>query len=62
MLNMSTTPRPVALPAPRRAAWRRALDTALASPQDIAPPERAGRRGEDRYVVQPRSVVVLEAH
>jgi isoamylase len=44
---------------PRGRPWRRCIDTALASPDDV-------RRGEDAptvasavYVVQPRSVVLL---
>ena len=36
-----------------------ALDTALPSPDDISPIEQAALFTESRYLVQPRSVVVL---
>jgi len=39
--------------------WRRCLDTALPSPDDISPIEQAALFTESRYLVQPRSVVVL---
>jgi glycogen operon protein len=39
--------------------WRRCLDTALASPDDISPIEEAVLFTGTRYVAQPRSVVVL---
>jgi glycogen operon protein len=62
ILNMSDTARPVAIPGLAGRVWRRALDTALAPPRDIARPgEQPAVEGE-RYLAQPRSVVVLEAH
>ncbi len=39
--------------------WRRVIDTALASPDDIQPLSRAPCLAETRYPVQPRSVVFL---
>lgn len=61
ILNMSDDVRAVAVPALADYRWRRVLDTALATPQDIAPPDaQAGVEG-DHYRVQPRCVVVLEA-
>jgi glycogen operon protein len=59
ILNMSDVARPVAIPAGH--AWQRVLDTTLAPPQDITRPEEQVATEGDRYVVQPRSVVVLEA-
>jgi glycogen operon protein len=47
------------VPAERRQAWRRRIDTALMSPDDISPWETAPVVGQPTYVVQPRSVVVL---
>jgi glycogen operon protein len=40
-------------------AWRRCLDTALAPPDDIQPWTEAPAVGDQRYLVQPRSVVLL---
>ena len=61
ILNMFDAARPVAVPALDGYHWRRALDTALASPQDISrPAEQTAVKGDD-YVAQPRSVIVLEA-
>jgi glycogen operon protein len=62
ILNMSDAARAVAVPELAGYAWWRALDTALAAPEDIAPPERQSAVEGDRYVAQARSVVVLEAH
>jgi glycogen operon protein len=39
--------------------WRRCLDTALPSPDDISPIEQAALFTGTHYVAQPRSVVVL---
>ncbi len=39
--------------------WRRVVDTALAAPEDVVDPGAEPRVGDDRYVVGPRSVVVL---
>jgi glycogen operon protein len=62
ILNMSNDARAVAVPALEGYVWHRALDTALAPPQDIAPRERQTRVDDGFYLAQPRSVVVLEAH
>jgi isoamylase len=61
ILNMSDTARAFALPRLAGYSWRRALDTALVSPQDITPPEGQAAAGGDQYVAQARSVIVLEA-
>ena len=47
------------VPAESRQRWRRCMDTALASPDDIYPLDQAPLIAEAEYVVQPRSVVVL---
>jgi len=47
-----------AQPTPEQ-QWRRCIDTALASPNDILPVEEAAIFSGTRYVVQPRSVVLL---
>jgi isoamylase len=45
---------------PRRdSSWHRCIDTALPSPDDIRPWVTAPPVGDKRYVVQPRSVVLL---
>jgi glycogen operon protein len=62
ILNMWHEARTVDVPALAGCAWRRALDTAIASPHDITPPEQQGVGVNNSYVAQPRSVVVLEAH
>ena len=60
ILNMSEQTLQAPLPNYDGRCWQLALDTALSSPQDITPPAaQTTVRGE--YVVQPRSVVVLEA-
>ncbi len=41
--------------------WRRAMDTARPSPEDILPPREAPRVEEDTYRAAPRSVVALFA-
>ncbi|HYL80464.1 MAG TPA: alpha-amylase family glycosyl hydrolase, partial [Candidatus Acidoferrum sp.] len=48
-------------PEGRRSRWRRVLDTALEAPEDIHSWVSAPFLGETRYVVQPRSVVLLLA-
>jgi glycogen operon protein len=48
-----------AVPADGGQAWRRCIDTALQSPDDISPWLDAGVVSQSRYVVQPRSVVLL---
>jgi glycogen operon protein len=47
------------VPAESPQGWRRCIDTALASPDDIYPWEKAPLVAEATYVVQPRSVVLL---
>jgi isoamylase len=61
ILNMSDAARAAALPVLAGYHWRRALDTALASPHEITRPEQQTPAEGEHYVVQPRSVVVLEA-
>jgi glycogen operon protein len=60
ILNMSDTARTVAVPLVAGCRWRRALDTALGSPQDIAPPGQQPLLDGEQYVVRPRAVAVLE--
>ena len=60
ILNMWWEPRTVALPALQGYGWRVAIDTALASPHDITPPESPQVNASEQYVVHSRSVVVLE--
>jgi glycogen operon protein len=62
ILNLSDAARTVAVPALAGYVWRRAVDTAFASPQDIMRPEQQTAVDGDHYLAQPRSVVVLEAH
>src|SRR5262249_44333168 len=50
-----------ALPAAPDGGWRRWVDTALASPQDLVPWEEAPLHADGLYKVVPRSVVVLVA-
>jgi glycogen operon protein len=47
-----------AQPTPEQ-QWRRCIDTALASPDDILPVEEAAIFSGTRYVAQPRSVVLF---
>jgi len=47
------------VPVESRQRWRRCIDTALASPDDIVPWESAPPMGESIYVAQPRSLVLL---
>ena len=46
-------------PAPAGQAWRRLIDTTLASPNDISPWDAAPAHTAPDYVAEPRSVVVL---
>jgi isoamylase len=48
-----------ALPAEGQQGWRRCIDTALDSPDDICPWETAPVVTQATYVTQPRSVVLL---
>ncbi|OHB62941.1 MAG: glycogen debranching enzyme GlgX [Planctomycetes bacterium RBG_13_60_9] len=62
MLNAYWEPLTFELPpvlAESRQTWRRCIDTALASPDDIHPWPEAPSVAEATYVVQPRSVVLL---
>jgi glycogen operon protein len=61
MLNMSAQPCEAMLPDIEGLAWRRAIDTSLAAPDDIAPPEQQVEVGKDRYEIAASTVVVLEA-
>jgi glycogen operon protein len=47
------------VPAESQQRWRRCIDTALASSDDIYPWEKAPLFAETTYVVQPRSMVLL---
>jgi glycogen operon protein len=60
VLNMSDAAQTVELPELPGLSWRRAVDTALPAPHDIARPDEQATGG-DRYLAQPRGVVVLEA-
>ncbi|WP_337287749.1 glycogen debranching protein GlgX [Candidatus Methylomirabilis sp.] len=62
MLNAYWEPLTFELPpisTESRQCWRRCVDTALASPDDICPWEKAPLVAQTTYVVQPRSVVLL---
>ncbi len=61
ILNMSDESRMVELPALPRYRWRRAADTGLDPPHDIAMPDPAAETVGNQYLAMPRSVVVLEA-
>jgi glycogen operon protein len=47
------------VPTESRQRWRRCIDTALESPDDIYPWDKAPLVAQTTYVVQPRSVVLL---
>jgi hypothetical protein len=49
------------VPAESQQRWRRCIDTALASPDDIFTWKDAPLVAQATYVVQPRSVVLLAA-
>ena len=60
MLNAYWEPLTFELPpVPAEPRWRRCIDTALDSPDDICPWESAPVVRQATYEVQPRSVVVL---
>jgi glycogen operon protein len=63
MINAWWEPLGFQVPAelPGRAAWRRLIDTALDSPEDIRTAPSAPPVDNETYRVQPRSVVVLVA-
>ncbi len=62
VLNMHDASRHVCLPHIEGRAWRRIVDTALPSPQDIVPSVREAAIESRHCSVQARSVVVLEAN
>jgi glycogen operon protein len=47
------------VPAESQHHWRRCIDTALASPDDLCPWETAPLVAEATFVVPPRSLVLL---
>jgi glycogen operon protein len=47
------------IPAQGRQSWRRCVDTALASPDDMCPWDKAPPMTQASYMVQPRSLVIL---
>ena len=59
MINAYHEPLVFTMQEGRPGCWARAIDTALASPDDIAHPERGPLLASLEYCVQPRSVVVL---
>jgi glycogen operon protein len=62
MLNAYWEPLRFELPPPggeNGAEWRRWIDTALASPDDVLPWEKAPAVPDATYLVQPRSIVFL---
>jgi glycogen operon protein len=61
ILNMADAGCAAAVPALGGFSWRRALDTSLPAPRDIAPPEQQEAVTAPAYPVTARSVVVLEA-
>ncbi|HEY9198808.1 MAG TPA: glycogen debranching enzyme, partial [Gammaproteobacteria bacterium] len=61
VLNMAEQSVDAPLPVIDGRCWHRALDTAQAAPQDITAPAAQTALRTDRYAVQPRSIVVLEA-
>ncbi|HEY0685674.1 MAG TPA: isoamylase [Steroidobacter sp.] len=60
ILNMGWERRTFRLPVLPRGEWRCAVNTALAAPNDIAPPGQQEIISSDRYDAAARSVVVLE--
>jgi glycogen operon protein len=61
ILNMSEEALELELPELPGRAWRLAVDTARASPDDIVAPDRQRPLSERVCVAAPRSIVVLEA-
>jgi glycogen operon protein len=59
MMNMYWEPLTFAIPSVPGRKWYRAIDTNLASPNDIATPDQETEINVDRYLVGGRSVVVL---
>jgi glycogen operon protein len=62
MLNAYWEPLTFEVPESKNgSAWRRCVDTALESPDDIQPIPKAPRVDQSLYIVEPRSVVLLAA-
>ena len=61
MLNMSDAAAAMTVPSLAGHAWFRAVDTALAPPEDIAPPPNQTAFAGPRYALAAHSVVVLES-
>ena len=62
MFNLGWDPCTFELPVLPQRRWHRAVDTALAPPEEISPPAQQTVVADTHYRAQPRSVVVLEAH
>jgi len=60
MMNMSNKPRYLPLPGVAGHDWHRAIDTSLASPDDVLMPSRQPLVDASSYKVPARSVVVFE--
>ena len=60
IFNMWHEARTVDVPTLDGLRWRRVIDTSLPSPQDVTSLDQQDTQVSERYVVQPRSVVVLE--
>jgi glycogen operon protein len=60
IMNMSDLEQPMPLPRLKAVTWRRVVDTALPSPEDIVSPESAKTIAGGNYRVLGRSIVVLE--
>lgn len=59
ILNAYWEPLTFELPVEPGKAWRRCIDTALASPDDINPWDAAPAVEQTAYLAQPRSVILL---
>ncbi len=63
LLNAYWEPLSFELPAlPAGQTWRRFVDTSHPSPEDLCEPPESGPVQKDRYLVAPRSAVILTAH
>jgi len=61
IINMSADRQEIALPHMINHHWYRAVDTSLASPDDILTPTNQPRLSSEIYTTRARSVVILEA-
>lgn len=61
LLNMSEQALTIPLPPVEERLWHRALDTFLASPEDILRADQQTPMTDPHYPVQPRSIVVFES-